>query len=49
MDFAAKHNIITMDERIADGMYFARSMKVLQQILSKPELLDIPMRDPIEL
>lgn len=40
---------ITMDERIADGMYFARSMKVLQQILSKPELLDIPMRDPIEL
>lgn len=40
---------ITMDERIADGMYFARSMNVLQQILSKPELLDIPMRDPIEL
>ena len=40
---------ITMDERIADGMYFARSIKVLQQILSKPELLDIPMRDPIEL
>lgn len=40
---------ITMDERIADGMYFARSMKVLQQILSEPELLDIPMRDPIEL
>lgn len=40
---------ITMDERIADGMYFARSMKILQQILSKPELLDIPMRDPIEL
>lgn len=40
---------ITLDERIADGMYFARSLEVLQNILSKPELLDIPMGDKIEL
>lgn len=40
---------ITMDERIADGIYFARSLKTLQDILSKPELLDIPMRERIEL
>ena len=40
---------ITMDERIADGLYFAKSLKVLQDILSKPELLDIPMREKIEL
>lgn len=40
---------ITMDERIADGMYFARSLKVLQDLLNKPELLDVPMREKIEL
>lgn len=40
---------ITLDERIADGLYFARSLDVLQRILSKPELLDIPMGEKIEL
>lgn len=40
---------ITLDERIADGMYFARSLEVLQRILDKPELLNIPMREDIEL
>ena len=29
-----------MDERIADGYYFAKSMKVLEHILDNPELLE---------
>lgn len=38
----------TADERIADGFYFARSLKLLEHILTHPELLDIPMKEEIE-
>lgn len=31
---------ITLDERIADGFYFAKSVKVLEHILNNPELLE---------
>ena len=31
---------VNMDERIADGYYFAKSMKVLEYILDNPELLE---------
>ncbi len=31
---------ITIDERIADGFYFAKCMKLVQKILDEPELLD---------
>lgn len=37
----------TADERIADGFYFARSLKLLEHLLTNPELLDIPMGDEI--
>ena len=33
----------TLDERIADGFYFARSLKLVKHILSHPELLDVPL------
>lgn len=33
---------ITVDERIADGYYFSRSMKMLQYFLEHPALLDEP-------
>ncbi len=33
---------ITMDERIADGYYFAKSMRMMQYFLDHPELLDRP-------
>ena len=33
---------ITVDERIADGYYFSRSMRMLQYFLEHPELLDEP-------
>ena len=38
---------ITVDERIADGFYFARSMKLLEVLLAQPELLDRPMNEKL--
>lgn len=39
---------ITLDERIADGFYFARSMKLLQWLLSNPEELLKPASEEIK-
>ncbi|MCQ2539403.1 MAG: 2-oxo acid dehydrogenase subunit E2 [Acetatifactor sp.] len=36
----------TLDERIADGFYFARSLKLVKHICSNPELLDRPIGEP---
>ena len=33
----------TADERIADGFYFAKSLRILEQILEQPELLERPV------
>lgn len=33
----------TLDERIADGFYFARSLKLVNYIFAHPELLDRPL------
>lgn len=33
----------TLDERIADGFYFARSLKLIQHICAHPEMLDWPL------
>lgn len=35
----------TIDERIADGFYFARSLKLIQHICSHPEILDQPLEE----
>lgn len=40
---------LTIDERIADGYYFAKSVKLLKQILQNPELLDKDVKEPIEI
>lgn len=36
----------TLDERIADGFYFARSLKLIKHIFANPELLDKPLSEP---
>lgn len=36
----------TLDERIGDGFYFARSLKLIKHIFANPELLDRPIGDP---
>ena len=35
----------TLDERIADGFYFAKSLKLVNYICAHPELLDQPLEE----
>ena len=35
----------TLDDRIGDGFYFARSLKLIQYICAHPELLDRPLEE----
>lgn len=39
----------TLDERIADGIYFAKSIKLMKHILENPDLLDSKIGTKIEL
>lgn len=41
VDFGA-----TLDERIGDGFYFARSLKLVKHIFANPELLERPLNEP---
>ena len=36
----------TLDERIADGFYFVRSLRLVKYIFAHPELLDKPFNEP---
>lgn len=38
----------TVDERVADGFYFAKSIKMLKHIISHPEILDSDASEPVE-
>ncbi len=38
----------TIDERIADGMYFCNTMKLFKVILANPKILDLPIETPVE-
>ena len=40
---------LTIDERIADGMYFAKTLNLVRHIFAHPELLDEPAATPIDL
>lgn len=40
---------MTFDERIADGYYFSKSAKILQHLLSRPELLEKPASEKIKI
>lgn len=39
---------LTVDERIADGYYFAKSVKLLMHILQNPEILERNVKEPVE-
>jgi hypothetical protein len=41
------HLGFTADERIADGFYFAKCLKLADYILQHPQLLDIPLKEEI--
>ena len=39
---------ITVDERIADGYYFAKTLRLIRKLLEHPELLELPLSEEIE-
>ncbi|MBR2521336.1 MAG: 2-oxo acid dehydrogenase subunit E2 [Oscillospiraceae bacterium] len=39
---------LTIDERLADGYYYSRSVKLLKHLLTNPELLELPAEEKIE-
>ncbi len=39
---------LTVDERIADGYYFSKTIKILKKIMENPELLDRPLGEAID-
>lgn len=40
---------ITLDERIGDGYYFSKTVRLLKKLLSEPELLDVPAREELKI
>ena len=38
----------TLDERVADGYYYSKSMKLIKHLLAHPELLELPMQTPVD-
>ena len=36
----------TLDERIGDGFYFVRSLKLLKYLFAHPELMEQPLGEP---
>ena len=40
---------LTIDERLADGYYYSKSIRLLKHLLEHPELLELPAAQPVEL
>lgn len=40
---------LTVDERIADGYYYARTVDLFKHLMQHPELLELPASEPVEL
>ncbi len=39
---------LTIDERIADGYYYAKTMRLLKHLLEHPQLLELPLSEEVE-
>ena len=39
---------MTLDERIADGYYYSKTVALLRYLLEHPDLLDLPANEPVE-
>ena len=39
---------LTVDERIADGYYYSKTIKLLKRLLENPELLEAPLKKEVE-
>ena len=40
---------LTLDERIADGYYFSRTIQLLRHLLQHPELLDTKAKEALDI
>lgn len=40
---------LTVDERIADGYYYSKTVRLLRRLLEQPELLEQPLREEVEI
>lgn len=38
---------MTIDERIADGYYYAKTLKLLKKLIENPELLELPLSEEV--
>ncbi len=39
---------LTLDERIADGYYYSKTVKLIKYLLQNPELLELPAREEVD-
>ncbi len=39
---------LTIDERIADGYYYSKTIRLLKHLLENPELLELPLHEEVE-
>ena len=39
---------LTVDERIADGYYYSKTVRLLRKLLENPELLETPLNEEVE-
>ncbi len=39
---------LTIDERIADGYYYSKTVRLLKKLLENPELLDKPLKEEVD-
>jgi pyruvate/2-oxoglutarate dehydrogenase complex dihydrolipoamide acyltransferase (E2) component len=39
---------LTIDERIADGYYYAKTLRLLKKLLENPQLLEFPLNEEVE-
>lgn len=40
---------LTLDERIADGYYYAKTIRLLKKFFAEPELLDLPAKEELKI
>ena len=39
---------LTLDERLADGYYYSKTLRLIKHLLANPELLELPLSEPVE-
>ena len=39
---------LTIDERIADGYYYSKSIRLFKHLLAHPELLELPFEQEVD-